>query len=317
LTAGNGGTAQRRDARIHLTIAGLWRSKPQGPEIANFLTGMIAVLARRERDIVPDPDAEVSQTFALGQIVHTVPGFQRLGVYLPLFASVLDNEVPLWGSTWFSSDGMGTPTYKIDLKSDLTSFQGVNSISDYLSRLIDVMGSNRPVESPAPLDAPLALIDEVGYLDAVWQARTRRPALFGAAQVSSCAGLAMSCAAPEDFASRMNALYDVLGRLHGPISEDDQEMKGLGGSLQRFRLQLLRDLPEEDAAHIETSIDLLRAAVSIRAALHTGRQRDLPRAYAALGLAFPPADYGLAWDHVRGRCSWAIRSIRQALETRP
>ena len=316
-TAGNGGAAQRRDARIHLTIAGLSTAEPPGPAFANFLTGMIAVLARRERDIVPDPDAEVSHTFDLDDIVHSVPGFQQFDVHLPLFASVLEHEVPLWGSTWPREDQSGTPRYNIDLRSDLTAFVGTDGIADYLSRLLEVMGSNRPVAAPAPLDVPLALVDEMGYLDAVWQARTKRSALFGAAQVSSCARLVLPCASPEDFDSRMNALYDVLNRIEVPITEDAPEMKGRMGSLQRLRAQLLLDLPDDDAARVDESIKALRAAVSVRAALHTGRQRDLPRAYEALGLTFPPQDYGRAWDHVRGRCSWAIRSIRQALETLP
>ena len=316
-TAGNGGAAQRRDARIHLTIVGLSTAEAPGPAIANFLTGMIAVLARRERDIVPDPDAEVSYTFDLNDIVHSVPGFQRYGIYLPLFASVLEHEVPLWGSTWSKDDRGGIRHYQIDLKSDLTAFVGTDGTADYLSRLLAVMGSNSPVAGPAPLDVPLALVDELGYLDAIWQARTKRSALFGAAQVSSCAGLVLPCASPEDFDSRMNALYDVLNRIEVPITEDAPEMKGRTGSLQRLRAQLLLDLPDDDAARVDESIKVLQAAVSVRAALHTGRQRDLPRACEALGLTFPLRDYGRAWDHIRGRCSWAIRLIRQALETLP
>jgi hypothetical protein len=249
--------------------------------------------------------------------VHSVPGLKHFGIYLPLFAPVLEREVPLWGSTWSKDDQSGTPRYNIDVKSDLTAFVGTEGIADYLSRLLEVMGSNRPVADPAPLDVPLALVDEMGYLDAVWQARTKRSALFGAAQVSTYTGLVLPCASPEDFDSRMNALYDVLNRLEVPITEETPEMKGRTGTLQRLRAQLLLELPDDDAARVTESIKVLQAAVSVRAALHTGRQSDLPRAYGALGLTFPPQDYGRAWDHVRGRCSWAIRSIRQALETLP
>jgi hypothetical protein len=80
---------------------------------------------------------------------------------------------------------------------------------------------------------------------------------------------------------------------------------------------LHRDLPEEEHARVDATISLLQDAIGIRAALHTGAQDRLPARYHALGLTFPPPEYRLAWDHIRGRTSWAIRSIRQAIETLP
>ena len=118
----------------------------------------------------------------------------------------------------------------------------------------------------------------------------------------------------------MNSLYDVIDRMDVTLTQAEEDAlvaAGRRGTLQRLRARLLRDLPAEDRARIDESIDILRNAVRIRAALHTEAQAELPGCYRSLGLTYPPVDYGTTWDSVRGRASWAIRSIRQALETLP
>lgn len=116
----------------------------------------------------------------------------------------------------------------------------------------------------------------------------------------------------------MNALYDVLNRVEVTLaSEDEEALKGRPGSLQRLRARLYRDLPEDEHARVDSSIRLLQDAVRIRAALHSGAQAELASRYRSLGLVYPPTSYGTAWDHIRGRASWAIRSIRPSVETLP
>ncbi len=206
----------------------------------------------------------------------------------------------------------------VDLRTDLSAFVGVNGSEDYVRRLLGSIGADRPPVVASTVDTALALIDEIGYLDAVWQARTRETPLFGATRVASCAALALPCSSSEEFDARMNALYDVLNRVEVLLHPDDElELKGRPGALQRLRARLHRDLPEDDHARVNASLGLLQDAIRIRAALHSGAQQELPRRYRALGLAYPPADYGVAWDHIRGRASWAIRAIRQAVETMP
>jgi hypothetical protein len=194
----------------------------------------------------------------------------------------------------------------------------VTDSEDYVRRVLVSIGADQPLTTASVVDTPLSLIDEIGYLDAVWQARMRRPSLFGATRVASCAGLALPCSSSEEFDARMNALYDVLNRMDVTLEpEDEAALKGRPGSLQRLRVRLHRDLPEEEHARVDATISLLQDAIGIRAALHTGAQDRLPARYHALGLTFPPPEYRLAWDHIRGRTSWAIRSIRQAIETLP
>jgi hypothetical protein len=230
---------------------------------------------------------------------------------------VLEREPPIFGCVRLS--GFTDETrWLIDLRNDLSAFVGVTDSEDYIRRVLVAIGADRPTLIESAVDTPLALIDEMGYLDAVWQARTKLGPLFGASRIASCAGLALSCQSSEEFDARMNALYDVLNRMEVPLSPEDQSaLKGRPGSLQRLRARLHRDLPDDEHARVDASIGLLQDAIRIRAALHSGAQEELPTRYGSLGLPYPPTDYRAAWDHIRGRASWAIRSIRQSIETLP
>ena len=221
-----------------------------------------------------------------------------------------------------SSSGQGASiTWKVSLRDDLTGYLGVADAEDYLRRLLTSMDVDPPAVLPTTDEHPLALIDEIGYLDAVWQARVERRSLFGATRVASCAGLALTCSTSVDFDSRMSALYDVLNRIDVPLSDEDEaELKrqGRSRSLQRLRQRIAgTGLPEEDFARIDASIGTLQDAVRIRAGLHSGVEGELPERYRRLGLTYPPTNYSMAWDQVRVRCAWAVRSIRQVLETLP
>lgn len=314
-----GGSAFNADSRVRLTIAGLRQeSTGGGLQLAGFLARVVGKLATLEESIEPDPDATASATFDLDDDVLSHVGDSR--TYKPfdsLIASVLEREPPIFGCARLSGSTEET-RWLVDLRSDLSAFVGVADSEDYVRRVLISIGADQPPVAASTVDTPLALVDEIGYLDAVWQARTKEGALFGAARVASCAGLALACATSEEFDARMNALYDVLNRMEVTLSSEDEEaLKGRPGSLQRLRARLNRDLPEEEHARTNASIRLLQDAVRIRASLHTGAQGELAGRYRALGLTYPPASYGAAWDHIRGRTSWAIRSIRQSVETLP
>ena len=315
-----GGMTLNENSRIQLTIAGLRAEGSGGPPFADFLARVIGRIAELESEIEPDPDKPATETYDLVQVVEVVQGYNSYKQFLPLIGTILGREEPVFGCT--SEFGIqGSKTWKVQLRDDLTDFIGVKDATDYVRQLLTSMGADQPLPEPTPIDVPLALIDEIGYLDAVWQARIGRPSLFGGARIASCAGLALPCATSAEFDARMNALYDVLNRIEVPLKPEDEatiKAQGRSGSLQRLRHRLATaGLPEEEFDRVDSSIGTLQDAIRIRAALHSGVEGELPKRYRALGLSFPPGPYPTTWDHIRGRCSVAIRSIRQAVETLP
>jgi|GEM_PF-1201892 hypothetical protein len=318
-TDGGGGPLNEA-SKVQVTIAGFRAEASAGPQFADFLARVIGHMAELESEILPDPIAPASQTYDLADVLEPVQGYKTYRPFLPLVASILAREEPVFGCT--SQFGVqGSLTWKVSLRDDLTSFLGTTNATDYVRRVLISMGADRPAVEPEPVDTPLALIDEIGYLDAVWQARIGRPSLFGSARIASCAGLALPCSTSADFDARMNALYDVINRIDVRLdSEDEAELKkqGKSGSLQRLRYRLAKQgLPPEEFDRFDASIGILQDAIRIRAALHSGVEGELPIRYRALGLPFPPGPHSTTWDHIRGRCSTAIRSIRQAIETLP
>ena len=315
-----GGMALNEGSKVQVTIAGLRAEGSAGPQFADFLARVIGHMAELESEIPPDPEKPATEIRDLDEVLKPVEGYGTYKQFLPLIASILGREEPVFGCT--SQFGtQGSLTWKVQLRDDLTAFIGTANATDYVRRLLTSMGADLPVSEPTPVDLPLALIDEIGYLDAVWQARMGRPSLFGGARIASCAGLALPCATSADFDARMNSLYDVFNRIEVPLdSEDEVEMKkqGRSGSLHRLRYRLAKaGLPEEEFDRVDASIGTLQDAIRIRAALHSGVEGELPKRYRALGLPFPPGSHATTWDHIRGRCSAAIRSIRQAIETLP
>jgi hypothetical protein len=313
-----GGRAVNEGSRVRLTIAGLRQeSTGGGKQFADFLARVVGKLATLEESIVADPDAVATAAFDLKEVLSHVAGSRTYQDFVALIASVLEREPPIFRCARLTGSAEDK-IWMVDLRNDLSAFVGVTDSEDYVRRVLVSIGADRPPIVTSTIDTSLALIDEIGYLDAVWQARTASAPLFGATRVASCTGLALPCSSSEEFDARMNALYDVLNRIEVPLDlEDEAALKGRPGTLQRLRARLHRDLPDEDHARIDASIGLLQNAIRIRAALHFGAQDELPSRYHSLGLSYPPADYRAAWDHIRGRAAWAIRSIRQAVETLP
>ncbi len=313
-----GGRAINEGTRVRLTIAGIRQENTgSGRLFADYLARVVGELALLEEAIAPDPDGVANATFGLADVLSHIGGSNGYRDLVPLIASVLEREPPIFGCARLSGSAE-EKTWLVDLRNDLSAFVGVTDSEDYVRRVLVSIGADQPETTASVVDTPLSLIDEIGYLDAVWQARMRQAQLFGATRVASCAGLALMCSSSEEFDARMNALYDVLNRIEVTLKpEDEVALKGRAGSLQRLRARLHSDLPEEEHARVDASISLLQNAIGIRAALHTGQQDKLPARYHAIGLTFPPEDYRVAWDHLRGRASWAIRSIRQAVETLP
>ena len=313
-----GGRAISEGSRVRLTIAGIRQeSTGGGRSFADYLARVVGKLATLEEAIVADPDSVAETTFGLADVLSHVGGSNKYRDFVPLIASVLEREPPIFGCARPSGSAEEI-IWLVDLRNDLSAFVGMRDSEDYVRRVLVSIGADQPPTTTSVVDTPLSLIDEIGYLDAIWQARMRQAPLFGATRVASCAGLVLQCSSSEEFDARMNALYDVLNRIEVTLEpEDEAALKGRPGSLQRLRARLHRDLPEEEYARVDESISLLQNAISIRAALHTGPQEKLPARYHALGLTFPPPDYRVAWDQIRGRASWAIRSIRQAVETMP
>jgi hypothetical protein len=170
--------------------------------------------------------------------------------------------------------------------------------------------------SPAVMDlpSPLALLEELDFLDAAWRL------LFGAKRrlldlstVSEPAGLALPCSDRPTFEARISDLADVLDRLAIP---DDLLPEGLAveqttGSLNRLEQALKTRLDAGRLAPVENAIRRLRRVRDVRNAMqHSGAASRLPRALADLGLEASPYEWTKLWDELRRVAARSVAVIR-------
>lgn len=310
-TTGGAGVVQDSN-QVQLTIAGLRLAGEAGRLYGDAIVKMIGKLAEVESEIAPDPQSVVQPDFDLLDALHDAHVSRRYEDFLEQISQVLEHEPPTWNGPFVMNTSR-----MIRLYNDMSDFIGVSDCDDYLDRVLNYLGSNLPPVPITTVDQPMAIVDELGYLDAIWDSRFNEGPLLGRVQLSSAAGLVRECASQEEFDSRMNAFYDVINGVRVGLKADAEGESKLKEerSLQRLRRRLAYELPGELAEGVDDSIKVLRAALRIRSAVHTGVQRELPQLYGALGLRYPPDNVTVAWNQIRGRCASAIRSIRQAVET--
>lgn len=178
----------------------------------------------------------------------------------------------------------------------------------------------RVIEPPLTLRdvrSPLALLEEIDFLDAAWRllfgARRR---LLDLATVSEPAGLALPCSDRPTFEARISDLADVLDRL---VVADDLLPDGLTdeqttGSLNRLELALRQRLSAERIAPVEAAVRRLRRVREVRNAMqHSGAASRLPRALADLGLDASLYEWTKLWDDLRRVTAQAVADIRGEL----
>jgi hypothetical protein len=173
-----------------------------------------------------------------------------------------------------------------------------------------------PTLPDPPADVARLAADEIDYLELVYRDRYGSK-VWTIPQARSISELFGDCDSAEDFARRLAALADLLGKLdpYGELSEEEQKADGGGrvGPLVALRRVMERDHPEAVGA-----VETLRRIPDARNQfpMHT-RSEKLLAAFRDLGVDFPASDWHLAWLQVLTAFWSSLRAIRSAIQTGP
>lgn len=186
---------------------------------------------------------------------------------------------------------------------------------DCWHRVIDLTSASSQARLPAT-----ALHEALDFLSVVWKMK------FSAAQrlvnVSSASGLAeivLGCSTPEDFRSRMNAYKDLLDSVAVDTGLITSAVSPTGNpTLNRLQAALKSQLPQAEFDRADLAITVLRHIVDIRNGLHHAEAaKKIPGAAVAVGITWPPSDWGETWSQVRDTAARAVEEIRKAIQAAP
>jgi hypothetical protein len=167
-----------------------------------------------------------------------------------------------------------------------------------------------------PPDVARLAADEIDYFELVYRDRYGSK-VWSIPQARSISELFGDCDSAEDFARRLAALADLLGKLDPYEQLSDEEQKGSDGNrvgpLVALRRVMERDHPEAVAA-----VETLRRIPDARNQfpIHT-RSDKLLAALRELGVDFPASDWRLAWLQVLTAFWSNLRAIRSSIQTGP
>jgi hypothetical protein len=175
------------------------------------------------------------------------------------------------------------------------------------------VSTGRTMPDP-PADVARLAADEADFFTLVYHDRygSRVWAVPQARTISEFFG---DCEGPEDFQRRVAALADFLARLN-PYKELEEEERVDRAGKRVGSLVALERLIERDHPEAVPAVKTLRAIAAARNAfpIHTGSDK-LVAALRDLGIAFPPADWRLAWLQVLTAFMTSLAEIRAAIQT--
>jgi hypothetical protein len=172
------------------------------------------------------------------------------------------------------------------------------------------------VRSPLDLpgDIPRAVADELDYLRLVASDRLKLKDAVPVRQARSVGALFAEPSTSEDLQRQLAAVADLITNLSFiEALPDDQRTDDKGRqvkSLKALELVLLHHAP--DAVPAVTD---LRAIVKVRNTfpIHS-RTTEVAEEFRALGVGYPPSDWGVAWNRILERFWASIRRIREGLQ---
>jgi hypothetical protein len=261
-------------------------------------------LALHEQALAPDPDGVASESVALDELQREVkPTSDWVRAHIP---RVLENEPATSGAISATQDG-----WVIQLRPSLRLYYDVDSVDDYIDRVVDALTS--PVQPSTPPVSPHTLPETIEFLDVVWQLRTDEH-LVAHVDFGAVSRLGQDCVTAADFDRCTSALGQVFGSLRVP------KFSGVDGPLERLRLHLRDELPQESFEPVNDAIRVLQAAQGIRTGAQHGGDasvRAARRGYAVFGLDYPVSDWRFAWSMIRARVIEALTTIRQEVQANP
>jgi hypothetical protein len=298
-----------RDDRVALTVAGIAHTGEASLLVSSFLD-----LLRSCADeyagalLVPSLPRECLQSeVELCAVLAERWTSRGAAQALAMIEKLLDREPINWlrphqAEVWRVDWQVGT-------------FRGVTDASDYLTRLAAAILP--PPRQPEPdFASSLSLPESVDFLDTVWRLRFGSR-LFGLPGATKTSALALSCATSEEFDARMSAVSDLLKRMNVPEPTLPRGDWAKLGSLQRFGVFLADRLGQDlSSGTIADALSVLRAANEIRVGRqHRGADAREAEGFAALGLGYPPANWGTAWERINMQLVAALNTIRDELQS--
>lgn len=296
--------------RIALTVAGLRQVSGAGPLLGAFLT-TIRFLVAQQRSLVPSPAKVVEATVTSEAIEEelltaSIKGASGPPVSLLMrkLRVVLGHEPLLYSAVHQPQQGVEQWTVRVP--ASLRRYRGVDSVEDYLDRVTELVAM--PETPSVPFSAgPLDIPNAVGYLDAVWESRTRSH-LFVNLDPASVGRLTQPCGSEEEFNSLMSALADVMGQVVKPGTAKPPQGKALEAVGEYLAGSLDTVAAQRAAAAITTLIRLrhIRVSTQHRDARHRG-----VAAFTGIGLPYPPASWPQAWTHIAAMAISALDALRE------
>jgi hypothetical protein len=294
--------------RIAPTVHGLVHcEQPVSDQLVKAFLTSVVVGYQRQLRLLPDPVKVKPVTLGGDALIAGVR--QRLGP----FGEVDDRQVRLMlagePATWLGvPPDPDSPDWTWDLWFRSLRPFAVETGSEYLTALEELIGSH---PAPRPLRAPVdpsALPRALDHLDVIWHMRTNQR-LFQRPGFARTASLAEAANSAEEFEARCNALSDVFSMLTVP------KVRNVEGPLNFLKAGLEQHI--NDSGHLQRAveaIDTLRNVIAMRRGqAHSGAARESLKAADRLGIRLT-GDWAESWDQVRQVTIEAIYALIDELD---
>lgn len=298
------------DQQISLTVAGLWHIGGAAPLLETFLA-TLKYLNEQQRNLRPMPydvvNVEVtSEDIAAHLLTSSIAGQSAPPVEATMLKlhQILSLEPIL--HVGVQRPNLDMPHWIVRPSAALRELRAVTTIEEYLDRIIRWVAPPAPPQLPSSLEA-LDIPYSVDYLDAVWKSKTGIR-LFSNLNPTSVARVTQSCASENDFNSLLSAVADILSRVVAPGRQSPPQR----GALEALSEGIDSMFETEALERVREAINVLILVRHLRSGDQHGDARHRTvEAFAALGLPFPPANWGVAWMQIAVLTKRALDAIRE------
>jgi len=289
-----------RESLVRLTVLGLSLSS-NGGSLAGMTMALIRVLSiLRTRvggfspDRSEDPEVSREAVWQMSFPPHT-EGWEE---------GMLRREPPTWGAVFRPQAESG---WTVSLPRSLRGFDDVNTITDYLERLVRRFAE--PAGAPQrTVASPFSLPAAIDYFDAIWRLAFSEPIIV-VPGAERAAKLAFGASTLDEFDSRLSALAELMKVMHVPSTP------GLGGgALQRLPYFLKARLPPEGHESVDAAIARLDAARRVRLGGQHSAGPDVIDALRSLGVPYPIIDPGGAWAQISLVVAASFDTLREEIQ---
>lgn len=303
------------DARVALTVLGIHHSGKIVDGTANLADAFFAVLSymidcRRSapRSRVSPTTVKISSDEVLATLAER--GFSFEGLPARFLYDLMEHEPGTWGAGGSASDDGWTR----NVPRTVLRFAGVQAMNQYLERTLALLAPYAPRARPVT-PSPFGLVATIDYLDTVWRLVNGHDHLFRLHSAQKTAQLANPVGDVDEFESRLSGLAEILRSAQVPKSGVRRKERDRDRVLVSFETYLVGLLPGSQT-RIKRSITTLQNVLDVRdAAQHSAAGMRAQAAFEALGVAYPPAAWALAWEVVVARTIEALTALREEIGT--